>query len=121
MVDFRSVLSWVFGLFLLAYGVVPILNDFGVGFQLPSFIMLLQIWILLGASIWLVIDGFMEQHFLKTITMIFALIMLVMVAVPMLNSAGWLPFGLPSFIYLIGKYVYAVSGILLLIGPIAYH
>lgn len=122
MVDFRSALSWIFGLSLLIYGLIPILNNFGViDFQLPASILLLKIWVLLGASIWLVIDAFMEAHFIKTITMIFALIMLLMVAIPLLNFAGWIPFNLPAFVFVLENYVYTISGLLLIVGPFTYH
>ena len=122
MADFKSILSWIFGLLLLIYGLIPLLNSFGIlAIKIPSFIFILKLWVILGASVWLAVDAFMEEHFIKTITMIVALIMLLMVAVPLLYSAGLLPFTLPGFIFALENYVYSLAGILLLIGPIFYN
>ena len=123
MFEIKDTVSYVVGGILLLMGLLPLLNTWG----LMTFDLFLwfpgimeSVIVLLGA-LWLAIDGFGEEHFFKTASLIFALLLGIVVAVPIINAAGWLPFGLPNLVLATAAYLYVIGGALLIIGPFVYN
>ena len=103
--------SLLLGVLLVVFGLLP---RFGIRFiTLPG-----MVWpgVLLAALIFLIIDGFGEEHLLKTITLLSGLLVGVYLAWPMANSAGWIGFNIPTVLLSYEGYVQGICGLLLIIG-----
>lgn len=114
--------NFIFAFVLIAIGLFPILNTLGITSfnptaSLPSIIKLLLIAI---AVLWLAIDGFGEDHIIKWLSLITALLLTIMIAVPVLNLVGWINFSLPAFVSRIENFLYVAGGVFLLIGAFIY-
>ncbi len=115
----RKTFSIILGLIFLALGGIPLLNSLNViGFSLPT-IPMIVFWILaLLGALFLIIDGFKEgaefgaKKTIGMISIVFALILIVFG----LGSFGILPFALPEVSVIIINILFAVAGLLLIIG-----
>ena len=116
----RSLPTLILGLFVLAMGLLPLLNQFGViTFNLPytpAGIVLASILVLGGG--WLMIAGFMEDDFIKAVSITLGIIVLVLGVLPILAQIGvLLPITFLGFLY--SPYLYAIVGFLLVIAAFA--
>ncbi|MFH1590498.1 MAG: hypothetical protein ABIC95_01085 [archaeon] len=117
MIDmgFRSWISLILGLLLTGMTVLPLF-----GITALSFLSGFSTYIVLAALIFLIIDGFVEEHMLKTVTLFVGLAMAILLAVPLMSATGWIPFSLPTFVLALYPYVMGLGGILL-IGGAFFH
>lgn len=99
----RDTLSFVVGLILFAFGLIPLLNKFGViGWNLPGFMLNLSIsffiWIVALTGFYILIDGFIEppMHMFHWFLILAGLIMMVIGLIPILNNFGVIGFSLPG-------------------------
>ncbi|NOZ81387.1 MAG: hypothetical protein GXP63_06985 [DPANN group archaeon] len=105
--------SLLLGVLLVVFGLLP---QFGIRFiTLPG-----RVWpgVLLASLIFLIIDGFGEQHMLRTLTLLSGLLVGLYLALPMANNAGWIGFGIPTWSLLYEGYVQGLCGVLLIIGSV---
>ena len=113
-------ISLILGLVLLALGLIPILNSFGViAFQYPEVSIVLWVLAVLG-GLWLFIDAVKEGHeFARGLGLISFLVGAVLLAtglIPILYNFGTIGFQLPGLVNVFIDYIYAIAGLLLLIG-----
>jgi len=113
----------VFALLLMGFGLFPILNQYGVLNSNPlSFIpYTIKLLIISVSVLWLAIDGFGETHMMKTLSLITAAVLAVLIGVPALNLLGLINFALPGFFLALENYLLVVGGVFLLIGAFIYH
>lgn len=113
----RSLPTLVLGLLVLVMGIFPLLNQFGVlSFNLPYTPagLVLAIILTLGGG-WLLIAGFMEDDFIKVVSIILGIIVLVLGILPILSQIGiTMPMAFLGFLY--SPYLYAIIGFLLVIA-----
>lgn len=115
----RKAFSVILGLIFLALGGIPLLNALNViGFKLPTLPMVV-FWVLaLLGALFLIIDGFKEgaeigaKKIIGMVSIVFALVLIVFG----LGSFGILPFALPEVSVIIINILFAVAGLLLVIG-----
>ncbi|MCK5107618.1 MAG: hypothetical protein KAQ83_02745 [Nanoarchaeota archaeon] len=117
---YRSLPASIIGLILLAMGLLPLLNQFGViTLNLPYTPagLVLAIILTIGGG-WLMISGFLEEDFLKFIGITMGLFVLVLGVLPILAQMGiLLPIAFLGFLY--SPYLYAIVGFLLIIAAFA--
>ena len=108
---------------LLAFGLPSVLGTFGMSFpNLTSFIPnIVGLLLVMISSIWLAIDGFGEEHLLKTISLITAGILALYFAATVVNLMGWIAIPIPGFVEMAKGWLYCVAAVLLLIGIFAYQ
>ncbi len=123
MSEMLKILNYVFALVLFSMGIIPLLQGYGILSSNPlSFISgVFKTLILLVSAFYLSIDGFGEEHLIKYLSLFTALIIALIVFVPIMNSAGWISFILPGFIYAVESYLYVLGGIFLIIGAFIHH
>lgn len=115
----RKAFSIILGLIFLVLGGIPLLNTLNViGFSLPT-IPTIIFWVLaLLGALFLIIDGFKEgaeigaKKTVGIISIVFALILIVYG----LGSFGILPFALPAVGEIVINILFAVAGLLLILG-----
>jgi hypothetical protein len=116
----RSLPTIIIGLLVLAMGLFPLLNQFGVlSFNLPYTPagLVLAIILTLGGG-WLMIVGFMEDDFIRIVSVILGIIVLILGALPILGQIGIvLPLSFLGFLY--SPYLYTLVGLLLVIASFA--
>jgi len=119
----RKYIGVILGLIFLALGGIPLLNSFGViGFSLPGMPQTV-LWVLgVIGGILLLIDamkeGQMRQGLMIT-SLILALALLAISVIPLLNQFGVIGFALPAIGETIISVLFAVAGIMLMIGAFA--
>jgi len=119
----RKYFGLILGLIFLALGVIPLLNQFGIiAFSLPT-IPQMVLWILgVIGGILLLIDAMKEGQFrqgLMIVSLILALALLVISVIPLLGTFGVISFALPAIGKTIIDVLFAVAGIMLIIGAFA--
>lgn len=108
---FRGWMSLLLGGALVYMGLLPQL-----GVYLYPITGMVRSIIILLALIFLIIDGFGEEHALKTITLVFGLLIAIYLAIPFLNAAGWLSFSLPGYVLGFEGWIVGIGGVFLLLG-----
>jgi hypothetical protein len=122
----RDTISFFVGVLLAAFGVLPLLNKWGVlGFQIPFISNLainVLIWIVAIGGVYVVIDGFIEPpaYTLHWLLILVGIVLLIFGLIPILNGFGIIPFSIP-----LGDMVYRIlitaEGVLLIIGGLTEH
>ena len=107
---FRGWLNLIMGMLFLGQSVLPM-----VGINFVS-LGRLDTYVLLVGLVLVVLDGFRKEHALKMVTLVTALLLAILMSVPLLYSAGWLPFTLPSGLMFLYPWVLAATGLLMVIG-----
>ena len=123
MSEILKILNYVFAIVLFSMGALPLLQGYGIISSNPlSFVSgTLKTLILLISALYLSIDGFGEEHMIKSLSLFTALIIALIVFVPIINQAGWISFTLPGFVYAIENYLFVLGGIFLIIGAFIHH
>ena len=122
--DPKTIANLFVGILMITLGAIPLLNAFGViAFALPGFISnvvgMLALYLIAGFGFWLLIDGFMEDSHIRTITIVVALIVIALGIIPLLGSFGiiqevaFLSFVLNPMVF---NVIFVIEGILLLIA-----
>ncbi len=127
MFDFDDPKNWVaviIGLLLLALGLIPLLNNFGViGFGLPGFlngiVSKIGLWIVAAGGLFLLIDSFLEDHSMRMISIVVALLILAVGIIPLLNSFGIIGFTIPFLSVNVYNIIFVIEGLFLLIAAFA--
>ncbi len=125
----RDTISFVVGLILLAFGIIPLLNKFGViGWNLPGFLVNLGtgvlVWIVAIAGLYILIDGFIEppMHIFHWLLIIAGLIMMVLGLIPILHTFGVIGFSMPGMDSMILYWiVISLEGLGLAIAGLTMH
>lgn len=125
----RDTISFVIGLFLFAFGLVPLLVKFGVvGWKLPSFLTNLPfqvaVWIIAIAGLYVVVDGFIEPpaHNLHWILIVAGIVLFSIGLLPILHNFGviGMSFGFLNNL-IIYQSIITLEGLLLMIGGLTEH
>lgn len=121
----RKPISLVLGLVFLAFGLIPLLNQFGIiGFAIPPLPkIILYVLSVVGAVI-LLWDAISEgmtammgfPQMIRMATFVMAVVLLAIGLIPLLNSFGVIGFSLPTLAAIIVNVLYVVTGALLLYG-----
>ena len=113
-----KIISIILGLLMIALGSLPLLNQFGIlGLNISLPISVLT-YILAGAGLFVLIDGFMEG-FMETsgkITMLVGFLILIGGLLMVLGSFGVLPFTVPAVGIMVYNVLFIIEGILLLVA-----
>lgn len=121
----RKPISLFLGVVFLAFGLIPLLNQFGViGFSIPQLPkIILYVLSVVGAVIllWDAIGEGMSMgmgisQMLRPATFVMAVVLLAIGLIPLLNSFGVIGFNLPEFAAIVLNILYVVTGALLLYG-----
>ncbi|MBI2143904.1 hypothetical protein HYU17_02005 [Candidatus Woesearchaeota archaeon] len=122
----RKPVSLILGLVFLAFGIIPLLNQFKViGFSIPALPnIVLHVISIIGAVILLwdaISEGSMGMAMgigamLTPATFIMALALLAIGLIPLLNSLGVIGFNIPQLAQIIMNVLYVATGGLLLYG-----
>lgn len=115
-------MSTICGLVLVSYGLPSVLNVFGIAFPtLFTFTGIFELLVIMLSALWLAIDGWSEEHILKTISLTVAAILAIYFAVDVINMLKLLSIPVPAFLEIIKGWLYFVGGVLLFIGIWAYN
>jgi len=126
----RDTISFIVGLILAAFGIIPLLNGFGVmSFNLPGFLLNLPVsvlvWIIAVAGVYIVIDGVIEppMHIFHWALIVGGLILLVVGLIPILYGFGVIPFTVPFLgeNLIVYQILIAVEGLFLAIAGLTMH
>jgi|SRR3989338_3595772 len=123
----RQPISLLLGLIFLAFGVIPMLNSFGViGFTIPIVPTGILLWaIALVGGVVLLWDALSEkmavagigiESQMRMANIIVALVLLAIGIIPILNNFGVIGFNLPEFADIIRHSLFIIVGVLLLYG-----
>ena len=114
----KSLPGLILGLIILAMGIFPLLNQFGViSFNLPYTPagIVLEIILAIG-GVYLFIMGIMEDvDFMKWISIIAGVIVAAIGIIPLLANFG-INITLPFLAFLYSPFLYVIIGLLMLIG-----
>ncbi|MBI2141388.1 hypothetical protein HYU16_03100 [Candidatus Woesearchaeota archaeon] len=121
----RKPISLLLGVVFLAFGLIPLLNQFKIiGFTIPTLPnIVLQVLGIIGAVI-LLWDAISEgmtammgfPQMARMATFVMALVLLAIGLIPLLNSMNIIGFTLPVLAAIIVNVLYIVTGALLLYG-----
>ena len=125
----RDTISFFVGLVVAAFGILPLLAEWGiVGFNIPLIGGLgiqILIWLVAVFGLYVVIDGFIEPpaHSLHMILIVLGIIMFAAGLVPLLNSFGVIGFTIPLFgdSLLFYRIILSLEGIALVVGGLTEH
>ena len=116
-------ISMIVGIILLAIGLIPLLNGWGVlPFGLPGFLTGLLsgtvVYILAIGALYLIIDAFMEDvgDPIGMTTLIVGILIFALGIITLLNSFGVIGFSIPFLNEMIYNILFAIEGILLIIA-----
>ena len=114
----KSLPGLILGLIILAMGIFPLLNQFGViGFNLPYTPagIVLEIILTIG-GVYLFIMGIMEDvDFMKWASIISGIIVAAMGIIPLLANFG-VNIAVPFLAFLYSPYLYVIIGLMMLVG-----
>ena len=114
----KSLPGLIIGLIILAMGIFPLLNQFGViGFNLPYTPagIFLEVILAIG-GVYLFIMGIMEDvDFMKWISIVAGIIVAIIGIIPLLANFG-INITIPFLAFLYSPYLYVIIGLLMLIG-----
>ncbi len=122
--DPKTVANLIVGFLILALGIIPLLNGWGViGFTLPGFlsgiVMKIVHYIIAALGLWLLIDAFMEDSHMRMITLLVALAVLAVGIIPLLNTFGVIGFTIPFLTVALYNIIFVIEGIFLIIAAFA--
>ena len=124
----RDTISFVIGIILALFGILPLLTKWGViGISLPGFMTNLPIqiavWIVAVGGAYVAIDGMIEPpaHSLHWILIVVGVILLAFGLIPILHNFGVIGFTLGIESLMIYQIIITVEGILLIIGGLTEH
>lgn len=125
----RDTISFVLGLILLAFGLIPLLNKMAmIKWNLPGFLINMPtgvlVWVVALAGFYILIDGFIEppMHIFHWLLIIAGLIMMVIGLIPILHSFGTIGFTIPGMDSLIIYWVIiGLEGLGLVIAGTTMH
>jgi len=124
----RDTVSFFAGLFIAAFGILPLLVKFDAIGTLPSFLsglpFAVAVWVIAVAGLYVVIDGFIEPpaHGLHWFLIAAGLVLFLVGLLPVLHSFGviGMSFGFLDNLVLYHS-VITIEGILLLVGGLTEH
>lgn len=125
----RDTISFFVGLLILAYGIVPVLNKFGViGFNWPGALgglpFSIAMWIIAVAGAYVLMDGFIEppQHSLHWMLILAGIVLFVAGLIPILHAFKVIGLSLSFLDNLLVYYIIiSLEGLLLVIGGLTEH
>lgn len=126
----RDTISFIIGLVLAAFGIIPLLFNFNViGFNLPGVLLNLPIsvlvWVIAVVGLYIVIDGFIEppMHIFHWALIVGGLVLAVIGLIPILFSFGVIPFTVPFLgeNLIVYQVLIAVEGLFLAIAGLTMH
>jgi len=114
----KSTISFILGIILVAIGLIPILNGFGViGFGLPVFLTgvlsTIFVWLIAGSGLWLLIEAFMEgldEPSAKWLLVV-GLVVLAAGLIPVFT-----PLTIPFLTMNVFNFIFVIEGLLMIIG-----
>lgn len=127
MFDFDDPKNWsalLIGIILMALGLIPLLNKWGViGFNLPGFLLgifsNIALYILAAGGLYLLIDSFMEDDTTRVISIGVALAIIAIGLIPLLNSFGVIGFTIPFLSPTLYQILFVLEGLFLFIAAFA--
>jgi hypothetical protein len=129
IVDFqdpKKLMSLIIGFILFALGLIPLLNVWNIiSWNIPAFLLgfIFSIvnYLIAAIGFWLLIDGFLEDHSLRTLTLIAGILFIAFGLINVLSAFGIISFAIPfldSYGLYIYKVIFLIEGILLMIASI---
>lgn len=120
----RKPISLVMGLVFLAFGGLPLLNNFGiVGFSIPPLPNTILHVLSIAGAVFLLWDAISENmammglpQMIRMATFVMALVLLAVGLIPLLHGMGTIGFNIPELAEIIVNVLYIVTGGLLLYG-----
>lgn len=125
----RDTISFFVGLFITAFGILPLLIKFGIlDWSLPAFLtglpFTVAVWVIAVAGLYVVIDGFIEPpaHNLHWFLILAGIVLFVIGLLPILHSFAviGLSFGFLDNLILYHSII-TVEGLLLMVGGLTEH
>lgn len=124
----RDTISFVIGLILTAFGIIPVLFTLGmISFNLPAFLGLpgnILIWLIAAGGAYVVIDGFVEppHHALHWFLIIAGLVLLAVGLIPILHTFNVIGFTIPFLDNMVVYHILVtLEGLLLVVGGLTEH
>ena len=117
----KNYIACIVGLVLVAIGLIPLLNKMGmISWGIPTtidgLIMGFALYIITIAAVYLLIDSFMEDHGMRMISLVVAIVIAIMGLIPILNSFGLIGFTIPFLGPMLFYVIFLVEGVFLLIA-----
>jgi hypothetical protein len=123
----RSIFSFLIGLVLTAFGIIPLLQQYKViSFGLPAFLNgflgSVIMYVLAATGLYLIVQGFMEgfDSTIGKVTVVAGLVILAVGLIPLLNTFHVITFSIPFLTMTIFRVIFVIEGILLVIGSFNY-
>lgn len=126
----RDTISFIAGLVLAAFGIIPLLGTFKViGFKLPAFLLNLPttvlVWVIAVAGLYIVIDGFIEppMHIFHWALIVGGIAMAIIGLIPILFTFKVIGFTVPFLgtNLVVYQVLIAVEGLFLAIAGLTMH
>ena len=126
----RDTFSFIVGLILAAFGIIPLLNSFKlVAWNLPDFLLNMPVsilvWVIAVAGAYIVIDGFIEppMHIFHWALILGGFILLVVGLIPILYSFKAIGFTVPFLgeNLIVYQVLIGVEGLFLAIAGLTMH
>ena len=121
----KKTISIFLGLVFLAFGLIPVLYEYKlIGFTIPT-VPQIVLWVLgVVGGVLLLMDALRESQEmvnkgLMIPTLILGLVLLAFSVVPLLNQFGLISFALPAIGSTIVYILFAIAGLLLIVGGLA--
>ena len=122
----RDTISFFVGVVLAAFGILPLLNKWGIlGFNIPfigNLAIDALIWVVAIGGAYVVVDGFIEPpaYTLHWLLILLGIVLLIFGLIPILNNFGVIGFNIPlgDMIY---RILITVEGALLIVGGLTEH
>jgi len=120
----KKISSFILGVIILALGLIPILEGFGViGFKLPmaGLFMALKVASAIFAvgGVFILVDAHLEDHTLKVPSTIIGIILMGLGVFGLLSAFGVIPFGIPFMSAMVVNSLYTIEGLFLVIAAFA--
>lgn len=126
----RDTISFIVGLILAAFGIIPLLNTLKVlSFNLPGFLLNLPvsvlIWVIAVAGLYIVVDGFIEppMHMFHWALILGGVILLIIGLIPLLFSFKVIGFTVPFLgeNLIVYQVMIGIEGLFLAIAGLTMH
>lgn len=126
----RDTISFIVGLILAAFGIIPLLSNLKVlSFNLPDFLLNLPVsvlvWVIAVAGLYIVVDGFIEppMHMFHWALILGGVILLVIGLIPLLFSFKVIGFTVPFLgeNLIVYQVMIGIEGLFLAIAGLTMH
>ena len=118
----KKITSFVLGVVILAIGILPLLENFGmISFTVPfiGFATKIAFWIFAAGGLFILVDAHLEGHSLKMPSTILGILLLAVGLIEILYSFEVIGFHIPFLNEMIFYILFALEGLFLVIAAFA--